>query len=241
MAERRLKSLLSSSFADIKNLSGSALRTAYKSAAASIRGRRRAFEKAGKLSALPERYRKGVPSVSSFESMFDPDDPKRTEKIEKAMREALGENLGYIRNKMSRYSGYEETISARAKAVGAKIGIEFKSNEEYAQWGRFMDEMQTRFKNAWKPNSNFAIDLYKQFMRLNLNPSQLQKNFEYWRDHLEDLENLDPIEGRNRELRPSDYIKKAKLEKITDYYNDPDNAKAAASKAERLSRRKKRR
>ena len=228
MAERRLKSLLSSSFAEIKSLSGSALRTAYKSAAASVRGRRRAFEKAGKLSALPERYREGVPSVSSFES-------------ESAMRAALAENLGYLRGKVSTLTGYEETISARAKAVGAKIGIEFKSNEDFAQWGRFMDEMQTRFKNAWKPNSNFAIDLYKQFMRLNLNPSQLQKNFEYWQDHLEDLENLDPIVGRNRELRPSDYIKKAKLEKITDYYNDPENSRAAASKAERLNRRRKKR
>ena len=229
MAERRLKSLLSSSFADIKSLSGSELRTAYKSAAASIRGRRRAFEKAGKLSALPERYREGVPSVSSFES-------------ESAMRAALAENLGYIRGKVSTLTGYEETISARAKAVGAKIGIEFKSNEEFNRFGEFMGEMQTRLKSMWKPASDFVVDLYKQSQRLNLNPMQLMKNYEYWRDHLEDLENLDPIEGRNRELRPSDYIKKATLEKISDYYKMEITHDVISSAARKPSRgRKKRR
>lgn len=242
MAERRLKSLLSSSFDDIKNLSGSALRTAYKSAAASIRGRRRAFEKAGKLSALPERYREGVPSVSSFDSMFNQNDPKRTEKIEKAMREALGENLGYIRGEVSTLSGYERVIDARAKAVGAKLGIDFKSNADFNRFGEFMGEMQTRLKSMWKPASDFVVDLYKQAQRLNLNPMQLMKNYEYWRDHLEDLENLDPIEGRNRELRPSDYIKKAKLEKISDYYKMESSHDVISSAARKPSRgRKKRR
>lgn len=229
MAERRLKSLLSSSFADIKSLSGSALRTAYKSAAASIRGRRRAFEKAGKLSALPERYREGVPSVSSFES-------------ESAMRAALAENLGYIRGKVSTLSGYEEVMDSRAKAVGDKLGIDFKSQADFNRFGEFMGEMQTRLKSMWKPASDFVVDLYKQAQRLNLNPMQLMKNYEYWRDHLEDLENLDPIEGRNRELRPSDYIKKAKLEKISDYYRMESSHDVISSAARKPSRgRKKRR
>lgn len=229
MAERRLKSLLSSSFADIKSLSGSELRTAYKSAAASIRGRRRAFEKAGKLSALPERYREGVPSVSSFES-------------ETAMRAALAENLGYIRGKVSTLSGYEKVMDSRAKAVGEKLGLDFKSQADFSRFGEFMGEMQTRLKSMWKPASDFVVDLYKQAQRLNLNPMQLMKNYEYWRDHLEDLENLDPIEGRNRELRPSDYIKKAKLEKISDYYKMESSHDVISSAARKPSRgRKKRR
>lgn len=229
MAERRLKSLLSSSFADIKSLSGSALRTAYKSAAASIRGRRRAFEKAGKLSALPERYREGVPSISSFES-------------EASIRAALAENLGYIRGKVSTLSGYEEVMDSRAKAVGEKLGIDFKSQADFNRFGEFMGEMQTRLKSMWKPASDFVVDLYKQAQRLNLNPMQLMKNYEYWRDHLEDLENIDPIEGRNRELRPSDYIKKAKLEKISDYYKMESSHDVISSAARKQSRgRKKRR
>lgn len=226
MAERRLKSLLSSSFADIKSLSGSELRTAYKSAAASIRGRRRAFEKAGKLSALPERYREGVPSVSSFES-------------ESAMRSALAENLGYIRGKVSTLSGYEQVIDERAKAVGDKLGIDFKSQADFNRFGEFMGEMQTRLKSMWKPASDFVVDLYKQAQRLNLNPMQLMKNFEYWRDHLEDLENVDPIVGRNRDLRPSDYIKKAELEKITDYYKSEGIHNVLSSAARKPSRGRK--
>ena len=49
------------------------------------------------------------------------------------------------------------------------------------------------------------------------------KNFEYWRDHLDDLKEMDPIEGRKNKLTPSDYIKRAKLENISDYYAETNS------------------
>lgn len=220
---RRLASLLESTAREIGELSGKALRTAYKSAAASIRGRSRAFISAGKSEALPQKYRGGVASISSFES-------------EAEMRSALQQHLGYLRGKVSTLAGYEEVMSDRAQAVGSKLGIDFESEKDFKNFGDFMGEMQTRLKSMWKPASDFVVDLYKQSKRLNLNPMQLMKNYEYWRDHLQDLEEADPIEGRSRELRPSDYIKQAKLEKISDYYKRSDTHDVISSAARKPSR-----
>lgn len=220
---RKLSSLLSMSGHDLKDLSGKELRSAYKSAAASIRGRSQAFKRAGKTSALPVRYRQGVAKLGSFET-------------EGEMRKALGEALAYLHGKVSTLSGYEEVMNKRAMEMGEKLGIDFKDQEEFDSFGEFMGEMQTRLRSMWKPASDFVVDLYKQSRRLNLDPMQLMKNYEYWRDHLEDLEDMDPIRGRSRDLRPSDYIKKAKLETITDYYKKSTSHDIISKAARKPSR-----
>lgn len=220
---RLLSKLMEYSGRDISGLSGKELRSAYKSTAAAIRGRSSAFRKAGAESGLPQRYRKGVQSISSFES-------------ESEMRRAVAENLGYLRGKVSTYSGYQETLNERAAQMSAKLGIDFTSNADYKQFGDFMGEMQTRLKSMWKPASDFVVELYRESKRLNINPMQLMKNYEYWRDHLNDLKEADPIGGRSRELRPSDYIKAAKLEKISDYYSRSDTHDIISSAARKPSR-----
>lgn len=223
MSRRKLTSLLEMSGPDLSGLSGDELRSAYKSAAAAIRGRSKAFKAAGKDTALPKRYRAGVPTLPSFEN-------------EAEIRKALGSALGYLRGSISTLKGYEEVISKRAQEVGSKLGLDFKSNADFDKFGKFMDEMSTRLKSMWKPASDFVVDLYKQSQRLNLDPMQLMKNYEYWRDHLEDLEQMDPIQGRSRDLRPSDYIKKAKLETIRDYYEKPTSHNVISSAARKPSR-----
>ena len=223
MSRRKLTSLLEMSGPDLSGLSGAELRSAYKSAAAAIRGRSKAFKQAGKTTALPVRYRAGVSTLSSFES-------------EAEIRKALGSALGYLRGKNSTLKGYEEVISKRAQEMGSKLGIDFKSEKDFNKFGDFMGEMQTRLKSMWKPASDFVVDLYKQSQRLNLDPMQLMKNYEYWRDHLEDLEKVDPIQGRSRDLKPSDYIKKAKLETIRDYYEKPTSHRVISSAARKTSR-----
>ena len=191
----------------IKSLTGAELRQAYKSAAAALRGRRGAFERAGELSAFEARYQSGVPGVGSFES-------------EAQMRSALGFALTPLGGQSSTYSGYQKAQQKRRASYEKTTGRKFGSMKDFNKFGNFMGEMQTRLKSMWGPASDFVVDLYNQAERLDLNPEALMKNFEYWRDHLDDLKEMDPIEGRKKSLTPSDYIRKAKLEKIKDYYSE---------------------
>lgn len=217
-----LASLINANTRQINELTGKELRSAYKAAAASIRGRVKGFQAAGELEAVPEKFR-NVPKIGSFET-------------EAEMRQALKEQLGYIRGEVSYIKGYERVMSRRAQSVASKLGLNFKSNADLKKFGEFMGDMQTRLKSMWKPNSDFAVDLYKQSQRLNLDPKQLMKNFEYWRDHLEDLEEVNPIEGRR--VTPSDYIKKAKLESIKDYYKNPESNRLVSSELKKRKKRK---
>ena len=47
-------------------------------------------------------------------------------------------------------------------------------------------------------------------MRLNVNPRQFVKNFEFWMQNLEELKEIDPINQRkgSRALKASDYAQK---------------------------------
>lgn len=193
----------------IKNLSGAELRTAYKSAAAALRGRRGKFERSGELSAFNPRYRSGVPGLASFEN-------------EGQMRQELSFALTYLGARESTYTGYKKAQQKRMRSYEKTSGRKFKSLEEFNKYGQFLGEMQTRLKSMYGAQSDFIAlpgGLYDQAVRLNINPEALMKNYEYWRDHLDDLRQMDPIEGRKKKLTPSDYIKKAKLETITDYYS----------------------
>lgn len=219
-----LQSLIDMNTRQLNALTGKELRSAYKASAASIRGRLKGFQEAGEIGAVPAKYR-NVPKIGSFET-------------EEEMRQALKDQLAYIQGEVSYIKGYERVMSSRAKRVGEKLGIRFKSKAEYDKFGKFMGEMQTRLKSMWKATSDFAVDLYKQSQRLNLEPTQLMKNFEYWRDHLEDLEAVSPIEGRR--VTPSDYIKKAKLETIRDYYKKAENNNLISSEVKKRRRKKRR-
>lgn len=207
---KKLSALIQAPGSVIKSLSGEELRTAYKSAAAALRGRRGSFEKAGELSAFEARYQSGVPGVGSFES-------------EAQMRSALGFALTTLGSKSSTYSGYKKAQQKRRASYEKTTGRKFGSMSEFNKFGNFMGEMQTRLKSMFGPASDFIVDLFNQAERLDLNPEALMKNFEYWRDHLDDLKEMDPIEGRKNKLTPSDYIKRAKLENISDYYAETNS------------------
>lgn len=207
---KKLAALIQAPGSLIKNLSGQELRAAYKSAATALRGRRGKFERAGELSAFNTRYQHGVPGVGSFES-------------EAQMRQELSTALSYLGARESTYSGYQKAQQKRQDSYEKTTGRRFRSLSEFNKFGNFMGEMQTRLKSMFGPASDFIVDLFNQAERLDLNPEALMKNFEYWRDHLDDLKEMDPIEGRKKSLTPSDYIKRAKLEKISDYYNETNS------------------
>lgn len=219
-----IKDLLAMSARQISALEGAELRRAYKSVSASLRGRRAAFSKHDALSGMPEKYRGGIRKAGSFDTQAE-------------MREYMRQGLAYMRGKVSTFSGYQEVQEERREQIERASGHHFESQADYDRWGNFMGEMQERLGAMWKSISKLAWELYDEANRLHLDPEQLMKNFEYWADHLEDLQEAEPLK-RNRDLRPSDYLKSLKLEKISDYYresgrSDPREYSSAARKPSR--------
>ena len=198
--------LLEMSARQINALEGAELRRAYKSVSASLRLRRAAFEKAGKISGMPAKYRAGIRKAGSFETSSE-------------MKEYMILALRYMGGRRSTLKGYQKSESEQREAVEKATGHKFRSQEEYEHWGEFMGEMQTRLGASWKAISNLAWELHDEAWRLNLDPELLMKNYEYWANNINKLKTAEPLK-RGRDLRPSDYLKKLGLQKIGYYYED---------------------
>lgn len=201
-----IKDLLQMSASQLSALEGAELRRAYKSVSASLRMRRQTFQRHGAVSAMPEKYRGGIRKAGSFDT-------------EAEMRQYMKTGIAYMKGSVSTFSGYQESVEKRKEHIEKVRGKSFSSMAEYNRWGNFMGEMQERLQASWKSISHLAWELFDEAERLNLKPEQLMKNFEYWADHLEDLQEAEPLQ-RGRDLRPSDYLKSLKLEKISDYYEE---------------------
>ena len=225
-----LSDLKQMSWRQLNALEGAELKRAFKSVSASLRGRMKGFKNAGKETAFTKKYKSGIRKASSFESEAD-------------MLDYVKQGLSDILGVRSTISGYNKAETERRMNLESSLGYHFKTDAEYDRFGKFMSEMGTRLGEAWKAISDVAWELFKESERLNLDPTQLMKNYEYWAEHLEDLQEAEPMK-RGRDLRPSDYLKKLKLEKVSDFYKrelseSPEDFREYSSRARKPSRGRK--
>lgn len=166
---------------------------------------------------MPERFRDGLEN---------PADMSRNE-----MLAGLSDALAYMRGQVSTFKGWSEVQQKRMDAYNKTMADSeqdtFKSFEEFDRYGRFMGSMQERFGALWSYSSDQTKELYDAAKkagadlgelteRLNLDPEQLIKNFEFWSDHMDALANAEPITWHRagRPVYASDYARKLGLGKI---------------------------
>lgn len=114
------------------------------------------------------------------------------------------------------YAAYEEQQEEfRNRMQEAMPDMDLSTPEKMDAFGKFMGEMQARYGEMWHAVSNQVRDIYREAVRLNVDPHAFMRNYDYWADHLKELERTDPINTRSeRKLQPSDYARKLGLEKI---------------------------
>lgn len=190
----------------LRKLNKTDLKKTYKQISKALKGRTKTFRKHGREEAVPERFRDGLEN---------PADMSRNE-----MLADISDALAYMRGKVSTYKGWEELQQSRMDAYNKTMADSgqplFETKEDFDDYGRFMGEMQERFGDLWHYNSDQSKEMYTQARRLNLDPRQLTKNFDFWADHLEELAEADPITWHRagRPVYASDYARKLGLGKI---------------------------
>ena len=190
----------------LRKLNKDDLKKTYRQISKALKGRTKTFRKHGREEAVPERFRDGLKN---------PADMSRNE-----MLADISDALAYMRGQVSTFKGWSEVQQKRMDAYNKTMSDSgqplFKTKEDFDDYGRFMGEMQERFGDLWHYNSDQAKEMYTQARRLNLDPRQLTKNFDFWADHLEDLAEADPITWHRsgRPVYASDYARKLGLGKI---------------------------
>ena len=170
----------------------------------SLDSRIRTFAKHGSLDAVPDR----ILNVGGVKGKSDAE-----------ILQGIRDMSNFMRNEeRGTYKQWRETQDERMDRMEDVIGddYEFESDEDYEDMRRFLGEMQDRFGGGemWKEVSGDAAQLWGEAKRLNLDPRQFLRNYEYWSDHVDDLKNAAPIQS-DRKLYPSDYARKLGLAKVT--------------------------
>jgi len=206
----KLKDIIGMAAYQVNKLKGSTLSTAYTTLRGVYQKRAAVFKKHGAETALPAGFRSGMRSAS------DLTDAEKLQDI-KAIS-------AWMRGSRSTYTGWKRSEIDQMEKLNDLLDgdFEFKSLDDFRKYGEFMGEMQARYGDMWKYASSQVRELYFQAERLGVKPEMFQKNYEYWMEHLEELQRAKPIQWKPgaRELKPSDYARQLKLPKIKSYYEN---------------------
>lgn len=202
----KLSELLNMSARQLNELSDTELRKAYQQTKYTLKSRAMTFEKHG-IHVAEEAYGRQSSAMLPSSKGMDVEEQRRR----------LKTSLAYMRGRRSTYKGFKESEEERRRNLQESMpDLDLSTDEKAKKYGRFMGDMQTRWGEMWKYVSNNARDIYREAMRLNADPKMFMKNYDFWADHIQDLEEAQPIRQRSgsRALRPADYARKLKLGKI---------------------------
>lgn len=198
----KLGKLLNMTAREISGLSRSELRETYQNVRKIVKSRANTFAKHGIDDALPA----GLAGLGSSRNMSDAQ-----------IAQALRSSTAWMRGSRSTYKGYAAAEEDRRKKIQEQLpDLDLSTSGKLADFGKFMNEMKDRYKSMGRAYDSSAMaDLYREAKRLNVDPYTFGRNYDYWRDHISELERTDPINTRSdRKLYPSDYARKLGLEKI---------------------------
>ena len=196
----KLKNIQSMSRAQIDELSKEELSSTWSYMRRILKSRFKTFAKHGLESAIPKRFRAGVPTVRQLGSAEE-------------LAKQIGMAAGYTAGAASTAAGYAEAMQERYQDLEDRLGVPMNA-KQFAQYKSFMDEMSARMKETWKHVSAEAEEMYIQSRRLGIGIDQFKKNFDYWAEHIQELSKAKPKKGRKT---PSAYIKDLNLEKISSW------------------------
>lgn len=188
----KLSDIVSKSLGELMQMSKAELRSAFGTLSRTLTARGKVFQKLGVKQKIPKSFkevrRQGLQNVGEDE-----------------LRQAVGLISGYFRGKMSMPEEALAEHNRQREMLKSRFGLEHLSDEDFDKYGAFMDDMQRRMGKQWAYGSAQAKKIALEALRLNLDPSQFIENFEYWSDHLKELEQLKPIEATGP-LTLSDYV-----------------------------------
>ena len=210
----------------VNKLSGSALTAAYTTLKSAFNKRVNIFKKHDAERALPPQFRNGMQSSLGM---------SEDEKLQ-----AIKEASAFMCGSRSSYTGWKRSELEQMENLNEMLegDFEFKSLEDFRKYGEFMGEMQTRLGEMWKNVSSQVRELFFASERLGVNSSQFLKNYEYWIEHAEKLQQAKPIEWSTsgRKVKASDYARQLKLPKMSEWYQSEGYSHEVS---EKLSRKRK--
>ena len=153
----------------------------------------------------------------------------RTGNTKASVLKYVAEASAFLRKSTSTVKGYKQARKNKRTAIEKLLGKKFKNYEEFDNFGESMGAMQERAGAMWDKLSAMSIELWEQAKRINLDTSMLFENYEYWMDHVKDMDALTNKEASaiKKKLKNASSEKEATdilgFENIRKYYKKVDD------------------
>lgn len=207
MAKGRLKSILNRTLLEESDLTQKQLRSDYNYLRKVIRSRQKSFEKRGHSDLFSKSFAQGFRSLKTIKSRGQ-------------LLAEMARMENYLLSSRSTVEGaltYQEQENKRRQSLSETLNRDL-SEEEFNNIGEFLGQMQDRLKEVWKTVSDRAVKLFEEAQRLNLDPGQFLRNYDYWIEHAEELEGARPLNYDY--VKPSSYIEQLRLPSISKWRED---------------------
>ena len=110
---------------------------------------------------------------------------------EEQMRQGLAEVSRWIREPSHTVRGYKSRRSEMLDAFHEK-GYDFVNEENYEDFIDYMEELREEYGSKVF-DSSAAADVFGQTQRIGIDPDTVKKNFDYFADHLDELDRMKPV------------------------------------------------
>ena len=129
---------------------------------------------------------------------------------EEQMRQGLAEVSRWIREPSHTVRGYKSRRSEMLDAFHEK-GYDFVNEENYEDFINYMEELREEYGSKVF-DSSAAADVFGQTQRIGIDPDTVKKNFDYFADHLDELDRMKPVRTEKGATMPAIRRKIKRLE-----------------------------
>lgn len=129
---------------------------------------------------------------------------------EEQMRQGLAEVSRWIREPSHTVRGYKSRRSEMLDAFHEK-GYDFVNEENYEDFIDYMEELREEYGSKVF-DSSAAADVFGQTQRIGIDPDTVKKNFDYFADHLDELDRMKPVRTEKGATMPAIRRKIKRLE-----------------------------
>lgn len=129
---------------------------------------------------------------------------------EEQMRQGLAEVSRWIREPSHTVRGYKSRRSEMLDAFHEK-GYDFVNEENYEDFIDYMEELREEYGSKVF-DSSAAADVFGQTQRIGIDPDAVKKNFDYFADHLDELDRMKPVRTEKGATMPAIRRKIKRLE-----------------------------
>lgn len=110
---------------------------------------------------------------------------------EEQMRQELADVSLWLREPTHTIKGYKKQRAFTMEALREK-GYDFVTEENYEDFISYMDDLRDQY-SAKVFDSSAAVDVFNQTQRIGIKPETVKKNFEYFVEHLDELDRMKPV------------------------------------------------